>query len=246
MEAQAAARDFVQRNLPTARVAFLGGSAANGHATTMSDLDIFVLVDDGDGEVSYVETTRHQGWLVEAFVYTPASAEHWIKKGRDERRPVLDCLIATGLALTDTDETREWADGARRALAAGPGGADPEEIDARRYALSALVDDLEGSIDPAETYAVQACAFWEAAELALLVERRWLGTGKWLIRNLAAGKDFGLLAWAAGPQDASALGSICRAVLDRAGGFLQEGFVRGRRPGRPAGVGGSVRPTGHQ
>ena len=232
-DAYAAARDFVHQRYPGARVPFLGGSAATGAATSTSDLDIFVLLDDEGGDVSYVETTTHQGWLVEAFVYSPAAAEHWIRKGRDERRPVLDSLAATGLALTDNEQTQAWADQARSVLAAGPGEADPDDVDLRRYALSALVDDLDGTAGPDETYIIVATAFREAAELALLVQRRWLGSGKWLVRNLRSGDEFGLLAWATGERDPGELAAICRNVLDAAGGYLQEGFVRGERPRHP-------------
>lgn len=230
-DAYPAARDFILRHHPGARVAFLGGSAGAGVATPTSDLDIFVLLEDEDGDVAYVETTTHEGWLVEAFVYSPAAAERWMRKGREERRPVLDALVATGVALTDNDETRAWARRGCDVLAAGPRAADPEEIDARRYTLSALVDDLVGNAAREELYVIEATAFREAAELALLVERRWLGTGKWLVRNLRSGNDYGLVAWAAGRRDSPTLAAICRKVLDAAGGYLQEGFVRGRRPG---------------
>lgn len=245
IDAEAAARDFVQQRYPDALAAYLGGSAATGQATPTSGLDIFVLLDERSEEISFVEATPHQGWLVEAFVYTPSSAGRWIKKGRAERRPVLDSLIGTGLPLTQTDVTPQWADRSRAALAAGPPGADPTDVDARRYALSALVDDLEDTTDSAETFAIQSSAFREAAELALLVDRRWLGTGKWLVRNLREGNDHGLLAWVDGPRDSDDLRGICRQVLEMAGGFLQEGFVRGHRtalgsaqqdPGRSEGV----------
>jgi len=191
-----------------------------------------VVLDD-EGDVSYVETTTHEGWLVEAFVYSPDAVQRWLQKGRDERRPVLDALAATGLALTGNDETQAWAERARAVLAAGPGEPDPEEVDVRRYTLSALLDDLECA-DPGERYVVAATAFREAAELTLLVQRRWLGSGKWLVRNLRSADDHGLVAWAAGVHDPAELAAICRAVLTAAGGYLQSGFVRGERPRPPS------------
>ena len=120
----------------------------------------------------------------------------------------------------------------RAALAAGPRAADAAEVDVRRYTLSGLVDDLEGGADPAEEYVVQAAAFREAAELALLIDRRWLGSGKWLVRNLRTGDDHGLVAWASagGDRDRQALLAACRRALDAAGGYLQDGYVRGERP----------------
>jgi predicted nucleotidyltransferase len=231
-DASTTARDFVRQRYPTSPAAYLGGSAATGRATPTSDLDIFVLLEEGAGDISYVETTIHQGWLVEAFVYTPAAAQQWLEKGRAQRRPVLDSLIAHGIALTDTPETARWAERSRRVLAAGPPAADASDLDGRRYMLSALVDDLTGDPDRAERYIIEAEAFRVAAELVLLIKRQWLGTGKWLVRNLRGQEDHGLLSWADSGHDARAL-VVCRRVLEAAGGYLQEGYVRGHRPTPP-------------
>jgi predicted nucleotidyltransferase len=232
-DALEAARDFVSRRYPDARVAFLGGSTATGTGTPTSDLDILVVLDE-DGGDSFVETSAHQGWLVEAFVYRPSAAERWLEKGRGERRAVLDALAASGIPLTDNDETRAWAARSRAVLAAGPRAAEPEELEVRRYSLSAVVDDLEGAAAPEELFILQATAFREAAELALLVDRRWLGNGKWLVRNLRAGDDHGLVSWAAGERDPGELVTLCRQVLDAAGGYLQAGHLRrDRQPGQP-------------
>jgi hypothetical protein len=146
---------------------------------------------------------------------------------------VLDSLIADGIALTDTPVTSQWAEHSHRVLAAGPPEASASEIDGRRYMLSALVDDLEGDPAPAERYVIEADAFRVAAELALLIDRQWLGTGKWLVRNLQGQNDYGLVRWAETDRDASGLVAICRRVLEAAGGFLQDGFVRGHRPAPP-------------
>jgi len=182
-----AARAFVEEHYPDAVMAFLGGSAATGTATATSDLDVLILLRDDFGDVAFVETTTHQGWLVEAFVYGPVAAEHWIRRGREERRPVLDTLAASGLVLTGNAQARDWAEHARRVLAVGPGAPEPADVDRRRYGLSSLVDDLEGSGDPAESYVIAATAWREAAELALLATDRWLATGKWLIRSSVTG-----------------------------------------------------------
>jgi hypothetical protein len=66
------------------------------------------------------------------------------------------------------------------------------------------VDDLEGSASQDEAYIIEATAFGEAPEPALLVQRGSLGTGKWWVRNLWSVDDHGLLAW---PIGASAAGS---------------------------------------
>jgi hypothetical protein len=179
-----------------------------------------VLLGDEFDDVAFVETTTHRGWLVEAFVYGPAAAENWMRRGREERRPVLDTLSADGLALIDDARATIWADHSRQVLADGPDAPDPAEVARRRYSMSSLLDDLEGSDDDAERYVIAATAWRECAELALLATGRWLATGKWLVRQLREGDDFGLVQWAAEDRGHRELMTICRAVLDVAGGYL--------------------------
>jgi predicted nucleotidyltransferase len=157
--------------------------------------------------------------------------------GRATPTSDLDIFVLLGegagsIALTDAPETARWAERSRRVLAAGPPAADASDLDGRRYMLSALVDDLAGDPDRAERYIIEAEAFRVAAELVLLIERQWLGTGKWLVRNLRGQEDHGLLSWADSGHDARAL-VVCRRVLEAAGGYLQEGYVRGHRPTPP-------------
>lgn len=123
---------------------------------------------------------------------------------------------------------------ARDLLAAGPRPLTPDEVDALRYALSADLDDLADASNPSERFAVMAQVFRLSAELLLQLDRIWLGHGKWLMRQLATADDplaNRLLGWAASSGNRNELGAIARDVLDRAGGYLQEGFLRGTKPG---------------
>ena len=241
------AQAFVRQEHPLAEAAFLGGSAATGEATEGSDLDILIVLPERWSAAAFVQTTRFEGQLVEAFVYGPASLQVWLDKGRADHRPVLDRLIAESIPLTDNALTRELARTSQKVLAAGPAAADPEDLQRRRYSLSAAVDDLadRGGSRPSAETAVLAWTVWrEAAELALLTDRQWLGTGKWLVRELQQhGDHFALVAWAEaaapGPTPSGAPGStpptpdlaeLAREVLESAGGYLQEGYLRGEWP----------------
>lgn len=95
-----------------------------------------------------------------------------------------------------------------------------------------MVDDLEDSADPGLRAVLMATAWREAAELALLSTHCWIGTGKWLLRELrASGGLFGLAAWVdGGAADDRALVERCGAVFDSTGGYLQDGFIRGEKP----------------
>ncbi len=226
------ARRHVEKRFPEAGAAFLGGSAASGAATDSSDLDVLVVLSEAHADASFVETTKYEEQLVEAFCYGPVALETWLEKGRRERRPVLDRLIGDGIALTGSDESRLLQEASREVLLAGPAPLSGEEQDLRAYGLSAVLDDLVDATDPGERFVLSATAWREAAELALLLDRRWLRNGKWLLRELRLHPDrFGLAACAAtGQQDLTSLAAACRSVLEASGGYLQEGFVRGRRP----------------
>ncbi|UPK74116.1 nucleotidyltransferase domain-containing protein [Nocardioidaceae bacterium SCSIO 66511] len=226
------AQSFVRANYPQALAAFLGGSSASGEATESSDLDVLVLLPDDWSATSFVETTLYEGQLVEAFVYGRNALESWLDKGRRERRPVLDRLIGQGLPLVPGLLGEQLAANSRSLLEAGPAPLDPDQLRLRRYSLSAVLDDIGDTSDTGVRAVAMAAAWKEAAELALLSSNCWVGTGKWLLRELRAHDDeFDLVAWVdGGGHDDHALLESCRAVLDSVGGFLQAGLVRGEKP----------------
>lgn len=231
------ARAFVAREFPQAVAAFLGGSAATGEATPTSDLDVLIVLPAPWEDAAFVETTRHDGQLVEAFVYGRSALPEWLARGRAQHRPVLDRLIAEGLPVTDNALTRTLALASRQVLEAKECTVDEDETRRRRYGLSAALDDLldrlggEGA-DPGETTVLTWAVWREAAELSLLTSHRWLGTGKWLVRELRRGGDAaGLAAWVDAPvPDPERLVHLAERVLDDSGGYLQDGMIRGERP----------------
>ncbi|MGP5306405.1 nucleotidyltransferase domain-containing protein [Brachybacterium alimentarium] len=226
------ARSFVRSRYPQACAAFLGGSAASGDATESSDLDVLVVLPDEWSTVAFVETTTYKGQLVEAFVYGGDALEDWLGKGRAQARPVLDRLIGQGQPLLQGRFAEELASASQKVLGAGPPPAETVQLKLRRYSLSAVVDDLRDAEDRGVRAVVMSTAWREAAELALLSKGCWIGTGKWLLRELRAHDDpFGLASWVdQGGHDAVALEERCRKVLDSVGGHLQSGFVRGDKP----------------
>lgn len=228
---RARAARFVSEHFPLADAAFLGGSVTTAEATDSSDLDVLVVLPRRWSKAAFVETTRFEGQLVEVFAYGPDALPMWLERGRDQRRPVLDKLIGEGVPLTGGVVADSLGDDSRRVLREGPPEPDPAELRSRAYSLSAVLDDLVDATDVGERFVLTATAWREAAELALVVRRRWLGTGKWLLRELAADHDeFGLVSWAGSDHSAASLVDGVRAVLDAAGGYTQEPFVRGERP----------------
>ena len=139
-------------------------------------------------------------------------------------------MCADGVILADTDGSgpavREQA---QAVLAAGPPPLAPGELDGRRYGLTDLLDDLAGSSDPGETAIICWNVLCEAAELALLLDGCWLGTGKWLLRELRAAEPRLADQLIDARDDPAQLASLAEGVLARSGGRLWAGY---RRQGR--------------
>jgi hypothetical protein len=121
----------------------------------------------------------------------------------------------------------------RAFLAAGPEPLSDADRDARRYGLTDLLDDLADAAVPALRVAVAVDVWREAADLLLAAGGGWGGTGKWLVRELAAydaahGTRFGprlhdgLVAALAG--DPGPLTEVTDEVLAGSGGRLWVGY----------------------
>jgi len=224
------ARALVEERFPHARAAFLSGSVLGPARTPTSDLDVTVVV--ADGEPAYRETLRHAGWVVELFVQTPAVHEWFV--ARETARGHLGTLhmVGFGTVLVDADGTATALQAtARERVAAGPPPPTPQRIEDLWYFLSDILDDLVGAGDPDEIAVIAGRVFEQAATTALTLAGCWLGTGKWLGRRLRdADPDLhaeligGLREAVAG--DKARLVAVAASVLDRAGGPLVDGYRR--------------------
>lgn len=230
--AAAAARRLVLERFPDARAAWLAGSVVAGTATAGSDLDVTVLLTGPPAP--FRESLVHEGRPVELFVHTEASLEHWIGRDRARRRPTLLRLLGASVVLLDRDGAgADWRHRGAELLAEGPDPATKEELQAARYGLTDLLDDLADARDPLLRAAIAHAVWQGAAELWLMGQGHWSGTAKWLVRELRAldadlGSAYaeelhaGLLAATAG--DPGPLTTSAERALDAVGGRLWAGY----------------------
>lgn len=190
-EPVAAARAFVAEHFVEARAAFLGGSVLTPHRTPTSDLDVVVLLDPstGPGQVApaapYRETFEHERWVVEAFVHTRASLDDYWQRDADRRTSSLLRMCAESVVLTDpAGVAAEIQETAAALLGAGPPPLTEAELDAQRYGLTDLLDDMAGCDEEVELVFIAGAVLDRVASLALLVADRWGGSGKALAREL--------------------------------------------------------------
>lgn len=223
-----AARDFLDEQFPLATTAFLGGSVAAGTYTANSDLDIVVIVSNLPG--AYRETLEHRGWPVELFCHTIESLWDFVSRDMKERRPPLLHMCAEGFLMLDSDGTGERIRAEARALLeAGPPPATLIELEDRRYAVTDMLEDLISARDEDEMLFVAVRLVTGAGELALVLQNRWLGHGKWLMRRLReAHADEVVDSYRAlvRGEGAEWFIQVVEHILKMAGGRLEAGYRR--------------------
>lgn len=227
------AERLVRQRFPDARAAWLGGSAATRSMASTSDLDITVLL--ASDPAPFRESLTVGTQPVELFVHTEESLTFFCAHDRRRRRPTMLRLIGTSILLIDVDGVgqrlqKEFG----RLDREGPPPWSADEVEAARYVVTDLLDDLSDGGPEALTIAT---ALWqETAELLLGANGRWSGSGKWLLRELRAlDGDLGtehasaLLAGlsAVSRGDVTAMQDAVTAALAPIGGRLFDGYRRG-------------------
>ena len=166
----------------------------------------------------------------EFFVADRAGWERYVAREIEDRTPVVLRITATGMLLRASPAETALQASARRILEAGPPPMTASQLDLRRRLLTDLLDDLHDVGDDIERAFVVEAAVGSCAELFLLLRRRWLGSGKWLGRLVAAESPATARALAGGAR--SALGghtgkllAVAAEILDDAGGAVRSDWV---------------------
>ncbi|MBX9246402.1 nucleotidyltransferase domain-containing protein [Actinotalea ferrariae] len=224
------ARSFVAGTFPDAHGVVLAGSIAAGNDTATSDLDL-LLIGPGvmfeTGRTSLAAMYEHAGRLVEVFAYTPDAFRAWAAREVAHHRPVILTMITEGAVLRSSPELttlRQWA---AHTLASGP-AIDKHSLDLRRYLVSSVLDDLSDATDAGERALLLANAFSSLAELVLLADGCWLGSGKWLVRRLRQWDDARAQSLIETLVSGDAVSFVRQAdeLLAPMGGRLQAGMTR--------------------
>jgi len=239
MEHRQVVERFIEAHFPAAAIAVVAGSTARGTRTSTSDIDLLLIGEDvftgsrfradpsGEDRQSLAGGFEFEDEFLEVFAYTPKGYEEWAGRGLAQFRPVIVHMLVEGVEVRGgaalAELRMQWA----RALAAGP-VVDAHAVDLRRYIITDQLDDLRDSSDPLERQVVAGLLFERIAELMLLVERRWIGAGKYLPRRLRelSVERADALAQPLLARDFETFATRVERELDLAGGRVQAGFVR--------------------
>ena len=220
---------FTAEVFPNATVAVVAGNTARGTRTATSDIDMLLIGDDlfeGDRS-SLAASYDFEDEVFEVFAYTRDAFEEWASRGVAQYRPVIVHMLLEGVDIRGGQPLAVLRNVWRGVIASGP-IVSPHELDLRRYAITDLLDDLRDAADPLETSVIAFTLFESVAELVLLSNRRWTGTGKYLPRRLREFDDARAESLCA-PLLGGNIPAFAQAVeheLDIAGGRLHGGFVR--------------------
>lgn len=225
-----AALAYAAERYPLAELVVVAGSAA-GVRRPRSDIDLLVIGPAAmfPGEViEAAHTDVRDGELFEVFASTPEAFRAHQVAGVQRFRPVSGQLLADGVAVLDLgvhDDLVAWN---RALLDEGPHPS-AAELAQRRYAVTNTLDDLLDAEDPAEVAVLAAFLFERLAELLLLANGRWIGSGRWLLRRLREWEpSFATaLGTALAARDVPSLERLTLDALAPLGGRLLEGYVRG-------------------
>src|SRR6266568_5278890 len=112
------ARALVEALFPHAVWAIVTGSVVTEHRTPGSDLDIVIVLPEGDPEAQHRESRYFHAWPVELFVHDAASLNAFLAKELAQRKPNLHRMVATGVPVTG--DPASWQMRCATVLAAGP------------------------------------------------------------------------------------------------------------------------------
>lgn len=229
----ACADKLVREHVPDALAAWLGGSAATGTMSPTSDLDITVLL---AGEPApYREALIVNGLPIEFFVHTEESLRFYCDLDRARRHATMMRLVGTSIVLVDHKGLGHQLQRQMHDMdLLGPEPWTADDLETARYGVTDLLDDFTSG-RRTEELGVAVELWKQTAELALGANRRWTGTGKWLLRELRAlDSDRGtataeaLLAGlaSAGRGATAPLSRTVEEVLAAVGGRCLDGFRR--------------------
>jgi hypothetical protein len=223
------AQDILKTKYPDAELAFVAGSFNRGEETAFSDIDLVVVF--SKLEHAWRESFTFDGWPVEAFVHDPETLEYFMvdfdmKSGAAS----LACMILEGPPVPETHPlVAKLREKAARVLADGPSAWDEEKIDARRYVITDLIEDLRDPRTSAEACAIVAKLHEQLGDFYLRTNRFWSASGKQIPRQISKhdpdlGQRWNEAFVTAYKGDTGALINLTEAVLQPFGGFLFNGY----------------------
>jgi hypothetical protein len=224
------AKRSVAKHYPTAIGAFVAGSITRGEGTPTSDIDIVVLFAD-HYETVHRYSVIEEDWPIEFFVHNPTSLRFYMKKDSLRGMCIMPTMVATGRMIpSETADMVRLKEEALAVMGVGPPALTADELELRRYMVTDLMDDLEGSEDQSVRNASLSLLHERLGDFHLRAGNQWSGTGKSLLRCLRKADEVMarryqqafILAFSG--QGLGPVSSLVTDILAKHGGRFWEGY----------------------
>ena len=178
-----AAEAIRMRKYPDAGALFLAGSIVRGEGNRYSDLDIVVVHERLPA--AYRESFKFSRWPVEVFVHDPATLGYFFEQDRIRGIPSLAAMISEGIEIPEANQlSNACKEKANALLAKGPPSWNQSDVDASRYAITNLLDDIREPRSYMEAVAIGAELHNALATHVFRTRDMWSATGKMIPRRL--------------------------------------------------------------
>jgi hypothetical protein len=204
------------------------GSALSGRFAPYSDLDVVVLL--RDGQYWEKRCLNFEGYLVEFQAYTLDILEPLIQLSKHSGMS-FGLMAADGEIVVDTDGgAATLQQRLREAFDEGPKAASAKTVDGYRHKLTNRIIELMGASEPAERVACGLSLFELLTRIHMHLDIGWRHSGKWIPRMLERERPGAFAAVTRAYErllegEAEPLASLASKLLDRLGGPLWEGHV---------------------
>lgn len=230
-----AAYQFVADTFPGCKVAFLAGSASRGEDKPTSDLDLVVILREGE-PAGYRESFERYGWKLEVFIHNEHTYMPQFEKERIDGKPILSAMMLEGIVLIEEKPglAEPFKAAAGSSLAQGPEPLTQSFVDASRYFMFDFVDDFEDAVDEREAILTLNAMSVRLGDFILRLNGSWSGSGKTMTRALyrmdpeLADRYFAALDAYYTRRDKAPMIRFVYSIYEPLGGRLYDGFSMGK------------------
>ncbi|MCK4980535.1 MAG: nucleotidyltransferase domain-containing protein [Candidatus Delongbacteria bacterium] len=228
------AKRFINEEFSDCQVALLAGSVVRGEATETSDLDIVIITEDE--RTPFRQSFFKHDWMIETFVFSMESYKTFFEDDFKKRIPSIIQMCQEGVIIKDTNDLSEIIKkDADEWMNKGVTPYSDKEIEAKRYMLTSIIDDLIGCNDFEQQIFIVNQMIEYTCNIILVTNGHWEAKGKWAQKLM---KEFDPQIY---KEMITALNTFYKSEakepliqfvekeLDKVGGRLFEGYYREAR-----------------
>lgn len=174
----------VIKNYPKAKAVFICGSHTKGLATKTSDIDLQIVYSSKDLAKPFRHSYLYNGVPIETFHNNELSLKFWLKKEIAAGKGATIFMIGEGVSLIKGGYSKKLQKQMMDIIKKGPKKLEKSQIDAFRYSLTDLLDDISSPKNASDFYASLNRLYLILADFYLRLNGMWSGYGKPLLRIL--------------------------------------------------------------